>query len=126
MKKTPYLESKAHKISKYVLICTIILLIFCLMGCARKDPVETIVDNHIDHITDVLNYTNTNFEQTIEIKFLESELQSCMVSLDDVKQAHLSVVSTEKSKTKYWQLATFGLFIMLCGAIFAIIKRWFK
>ena len=105
-----------------------ILMISTLLisGCARKEPVETIVDNHIDHITDVLNYTNTNFEQTIEIKFLENELESCMVALDDVKQAHLSVISTLEAKTAYWKLATFGLFLLLCGAIFAIIKRWFK
>lgn len=106
---------------------TILLILTVLLsGCARKEPVETIVDNHIDHITDVLNYTNTNFEQTIEIKFLEAELESCMVALDDVKQTHLSIVSTLKAKTNYWKLATFGLFVLLCGAIFAIFKRIFK
>ena len=106
---------------------TILLILTVLIsGCTRKEPVETIVDNHIDHITDVLDYTNNNFEQIIEIKFLESELESCMVALDDVKQAHLSVISTLEAKTAYWKLATFGLFLLLCGAIFAIIKRWFK
>ena len=106
---------------------TILMILTVLQsGCTRQEPVASIVDNHIDHITDVLNYTNNKFEQTIEIKFLESELESCMVALDDVKQAHLSVISTLEAKTDYWRLATFGLFLLLCGAIFAIIKRWFK
>lgn len=105
--------------------CTVILLPL-LFGCAKHDPVDTIVDNHIDHITDVLDYTYANFEQNIEIKFLESELDSCLVALNDVKQAHLTSISTEKSKTAYWKLASLGLFILLCGSIFAIIRRLFK
>ena len=49
MKKTPYLESKRHKISKYILICAIILLILCLLGCA-KTPVETATDASLGQV----------------------------------------------------------------------------
>ena len=75
-------------------------LLTMLCGCAKKDPVENIADLHTQHISDVLDYSYNNIEQTKDVVFLENDV-------------------------RYWRLATFGLFVLLCGAVFALIKRWF-
>lgn len=102
-----------------------LLIILLLTGCASKTPTETIIDNHIGHINEVLDYAYNNFEQNTEIVSLENELKSCKIALEDVKQSYYSEIATCKAKTDYWRLATLGLFIALCGAIFVIIKRIF-
>lgn len=123
MKKTPYLESKGHKISKFVLIWTIFLLILCLCGCAKKDPVESIVDNHSQHIGETLEYAYANFEQTTEIKYLENELESCLVVLENVKQAHYSKLDTCEARIDFWKVTTFFLGLAILVGILAKIKR---
>ena len=106
----------------------IMILFLCLFafGCTKTDPVETIVDHHQEHIKEVLDYTNNNFEQTIEIVFLENELEHCSGAMTDVLQAYYSRIAACNAKTDYWRLATFGLLIALAGAIFMLIKRIFK
>ena len=123
--KTTNNVKKSHFLTLFGIIYAIFLIIL-LCGCAKKDPVETIVDNHSNHIDDVLDYTYNNFEQTIEIKFLENELEACKVALADVKQAHQSRIDTEKAKTSYWRLATAGLFIALVGLILVVLRRFLK
>lgn len=106
---------------------TILLISAILLsGCAKKDPVATIIDQHHDHITDVLDYAHNNIEQTKDVIFLENELKSCDLALIDAKQAYYGQIATCRAETNYWRLATASLFIALCIAIFAIIKRWFK
>lgn len=107
-------------------LCKIVVLAFLLNGCARKDPVENIIDYHQQHISDVLNFSHNTFEQTAEIKFLESELDSCRVALADVKQAHDLSIQSEKAKTSYWRLATMGLFMALVGIVLYALKRFIK
>lgn len=126
MKKTPYLESKTRKISKYVLIWTIFLLILCLCGCAKKDPVESIVDNHSEHISETLEYAYNNFEQTAEVKYLENELESCLVVLEDVKQAHYSKLDICEVKTDLWKVVAFFLGLSLLVGVFLKVRGIFK
>ena len=100
-------------------------LLTMLCGCAKKDPVENIADLHTQHISDVLDYSYNNIEQTKDVVFLENELKTCQMAIIDVKQSHYSVIAECKGDVRYWRLATFGLFVLLCGAVFALIKRWF-
>lgn len=111
---------------KYKYLAIPVIIIFFLAGCAKKDPVDTIVDHHHEHISDVLDYSYNNLEQTSDVVFLENELKSCDLALEDVKQAYYGQISTCRAETRYWRLATASLFFSLCVAIFAIIKRWFK
>jgi PBP1b-binding outer membrane lipoprotein LpoB len=104
----------------------LLILTFLLNGCAKQDPVETIIDQHQEHINEVLDYAYSNIEQTKDVIFLENEILSCSFALVDVKQAYYSRIAACNAKTDYWRLATFGLFVLLCGAIFVIIKRLFK
>ena len=104
----------------------ILVLAILLAGCTKTDPVNTVVDNHIGHINDVLDYSQNNFEQTTEIVLLQNELKSCQLALEDVRQTYKGQISTCNAETRYWRLAATGLFIALCVAIFAIIKRWFR
>lgn len=104
----------------------LLILTFLLSGCSRKSPVESIVDNQINHFTSVLEMTRENFEQTIEVQFLENELDSCIVVLDSVKQTYYSEIDGCEAKTNYWRLATLFLGIMILGAILVRFRKWFK
>lgn len=104
----------------------LLILTVLLSGCAQKDPVETIVDHHQEHINDSLNYAYDNFNQTTEIKFLENELESCKLGMTDILQTYYSRIAACNAKTDYWRLATFGLLVALAGAILLLIKRIFK
>ncbi len=104
---------------------TLFVIVIFLCGCAGKTPTETIVDGHIEHVNQTLDYAHNNIEQTKDVVFLENELESCKLGLVDTKQSYYSEIATCKAKTDYWRLATGGLFIALCVAVFAIIKRWF-
>lgn len=103
----------------------IVILAILLSGCAKKDPVANIADQHSQHITDVLDYSYNNIEQTKDVIFLENELKTCQMAIVDVKQAHYSRLAACNSDVRYWRLAAFGLFILLCGSILMLIKRWF-
>lgn len=103
----------------------LLTLAFLLNGCARKDPVESMINNHINHIENVLEYANENFEQTQPIQFLENELESCMIVLGDIKEAHYIKMDNCESKTNYWKMISFFLGIVLLFGVFAKVKRWF-
>lgn len=104
-----------------------ILLISTLLlnGCARKDPVETVIDHHTNHISEVLDYSYNNIEQTKDVKFLENELESCQLAMIDIKQTYYGQIAACKSKTDYWRLATISLFVALCLVILGIFKKIF-
>lgn len=104
-----------------------ILLVFVILlnGCARKDPVDSVIDHHHDHITDVLDYAYNNIDQTKDVIFLENELKSCDLALIDVKQTYYGQISACNERVSYWKLATLSLFVALCALIFARIKRLF-
>lgn len=107
---------------KLVLIGTIILLLCCLMGCA-KTPTQTIVDEHVNHVNEALDYAKNNFEQTTEIKFLENELEHCKTGLVSCSSSYSSEIATCEAKTDYWRLSSAGLSVALAVAIFLLIKR---
>lgn len=102
----------------------LLTLAFLLNGCARKDPVETIIDNNIEHFTQVLDYAHNNMEQNADVVLLENELDSCIVVLDTVKQSHYSQMDKCESETDYWRLSCFYLIAVLALGVLAKIKRW--
>lgn len=103
-----------------------ILLISTLLlnGCARKDPVETIIEHHQNHIKEVLDYSYNNIEQNKDVIFLENELKNCELAMVDIKQSYYGQISTCKAKTDYWRLATFGLGLLLVALGILKLKRW--
>lgn len=102
----------------------IVILAILLSGCAKKDPVETIIDGHIYHFSQVLDYSYNNMEQTQDVIMLENEIESCVVVLESVKQTHYSQMDKCESETDYWRLASLSLFVLLMLGVFAKIKRW--
>lgn len=100
----------------------LLMLTFLLNGCA-KTPTQTIVDEHINHVNEALDYAKNNFEQTTEIKFLENELEHCKTGLVSCGSSYSSEIATCEAKTDYWRLSSAGLFVALCVAIFLLIKR---
>lgn len=105
-KKTVQNVNFSHYLTKIVLICAIFLFILFLDGCAKHDPVTTIVDNHVSHIGEVIDYAQNNMEDSPDTRYLLSELKSCQNGLIDAGQSHTAVLSTCESNVKYWKLAT--------------------
>lgn len=122
------MQRKGLKMSQFCKMRFAILLILTVLisGCAKKDPVETVIDHHQQHIGEVLDYAYNNMEQTADVKFLENELEQCSIAMTDIKQTYYGQLSACKAKTDYWRLATVGLFLLVCGLIFATLKRWIK
>lgn len=116
---------KSHLFAKIVQICACFTFILCLTGCAKKDPVETVIDQHQQHIADILDYSYNNIEQTKDVVFLENELKACDLAYADIKQTYYGQISTCRAETRYWRLATASLFFALCVAIFLRIKKVF-
>lgn len=102
-------------------LCKIVILAFLLNGCARKDPVENVIDYHQQHIADVLDYAYNNIDQNKDVIFLENELKNCDIALLDIKQAYYGQISTCRAEKKYWQLATGGLVVILFLVLYACI-----
>ena len=107
---------------KVFLILVLIGYAMLLSGCA-KTATETIIDNHIDHYSQVIDYANNNMEDTPDTRYLKSELQSCVMTLADVKETHKSNIATCEAETSKWKIISLALFLVICGAIFARIKR---
>ena len=116
---------KSQLLPKIVLILLILLFSMLLYGCAKTTPTENIVDNHIEHINQVLDYSYNNMEQTEDIVFLEKELEVCQIGLDNSKSSYKAEMSTCKAEKKQWQLATFGLILLICIGLYSKIKKVF-
>ena len=127
MKKSPYIESKAHKVSKSLFWLAIgITVLFLCTGCVRKSPTDNIVDNHIQLVNDALDYAKNNMGDDPDTMLLVNSLKTCKAGLDSAKQSCKSQISTCEEKIRYWRLASLGLFLALCMSIFIIIKRLFR
>ena len=120
-------RSGTYRFWKTILWFTI-LLIFTLLisGCTKPDPVETVIDGHIEHVQQTLDYAKANFEQTPSTVFLENELDRCLVAMVDIKQTYYGQISTCRAKTDYWRIATYASLVVLVGLIFALIRNILK
>ena len=105
-----------------------ILLIFTVLlsGCVKKDPVVNVVDNHVSHIDEVLDYAKNNIVQTADVMMLEGELKSCQMALMDVKESHHSVVDGYEVKISFWRLMAGSLGVLLLVMLGGLIKRWLR
>lgn len=101
----------------------IVILAVLISGCARKDPVDSVIDHHQQHIGEVLDYAYNNIDQTKDVIFLENELKGCDIAMADIKQVYYGQISTCRAEKNYWRLATFSLLGLLSILIFAKIKK---
>lgn len=97
----------------------VVALLFVLMGCSTKTPTETIVSESIKRIDQVIDYADANIADTPDTVFLKEELKACRVSLISCDQSCSAELATCKAETDYWRLATFGLVLLIVGAIIA-------
>ena len=107
-------------------ITTLVFLAFVLSGCASKTPTETIIDTHIGHIDEVLDYAHNNMDQTPDIMMVEGDLKSCQIALADVKETYKGEKQLWQSKVNYWRMIAAWLFFAVGGMIVAWLKRWLK
>lgn len=108
MGTTPYLRSKSYKISKCVLMCTILLLILCLFGCSPKqEPTQT-----------VINYTDNS--QIVQVVGDNNQ----MTAASDVQAGSQSATPTQTTEntTKDNTL----IFLIIAGIILAIGVYWYQ
>ena len=106
-------------------IVIFIFLLIALCGCAKKDPVDTVVDHHVDHINAVLDYATNNIYQTDDVKFLINELDSCKLAIVDVKQVYYGQMSACNAEKDKWRITTLFLGLALLGAVLLKLKRLF-
>lgn len=104
----------------------LLTLTVLLSGCSTPDPVETVIDGHIEHVQQTIDYAKQNFEQIPSVVFLENELERCQAAMVDIKQTYYGQISTCKAKTDYWRMATYASLIVLVGLIFVLIKNVLK
>ena len=126
LEKDPIFELKSENITflrKILQICAIFLFILCLCGCAKKTQTEQIIDAHIDHINQVVDYAVNNFDQTAEVLQLENELSNCGMALEDAKKSHKLEIARCESETKYWRLSTYSLITLIIGLLLLKIRR---
>ena len=98
---------------RYLILCLL------LIGCTTKTPTETIVSESVNHIDQVIDYADANIADTPDTVFLKEELKACRVSLISCEQSYKAELATCKAETDYWRLATFGLVLLIVGAIIA-------
>lgn len=106
-----------------IVIVAILLICFLLSGCAKQKPTENIIDNHIGHIDQVLDYAYNNMEQTKDVVFLEKELEACQLGLDDAKQSYKAEISLCESETDKWKVISFALGMLIVGGVLMKLKK---
>lgn len=115
MKKTPYLESKAHKISKYVLAWTFILLILCLMGCA-KNASESAAETSLNQLHVI--------QQKIEKECATADFDKEIKALESSIKNQLEICETQKGTLRERNNT---LIVILIGiALIFGISKWAK
>ena len=108
MGKTPYLESKRHKFWKYVLIWTIILLILCLMGCA-KTATETAADAALQQVDAVEH----QIKKECPTAKIDKDMDALRASIkSELATCELQRAKVESDKVK-WQVAFFSLLVII-------------
>lgn len=124
MKKTPYLESKAHKISKWLLIITLCLTALLLIGCAREPNPITEINNGIQQsVNELVDYAENNMEIDTDKKFLIQGAKDCAARADAMTATYnvsMEKCASEKSKLK---LERNGLFIVLLALVGFMIYK---
>ena len=114
MKKTPYIESKQHKISKIVLAVVITLLILCLFGCTKTTPASETIANSAQ---ESLNAVDNTLTPECKTKAIESQITAAKTAI----QATLSACDSEKEiitqEKLRWKWAFFATVIMIAAYI---------
>lgn len=111
MKKTPYLQSKAHRISKYVLCWLIILfIILCMCGCSKTiDPVESLTEAAHQQIVAINESLPKECRTTAikeQLKAHDETVESIKMNCDTQKQ----LLNEEKMR---WKWSFIALLIMV-------------
>lgn len=114
MKKTPYLESKTRKISKYVLIWTIFLLILCLYGCVKQpDAVETATSAAHQQILAI----KESLPKECQTKAIEKQLKAHDATVETIKtncDIQKAQITSEKLR---WKWSFFALALVIAAYI---------
>ena len=116
------MKQTIYTIGEVFIACLICGYMLLLGGCA-KTPTETIVNEHVNHVNDVLDYSYNNIDQTSDVVFLEEELKNCRTGLLSTEQSYKAEIATCNAQTNYWRLSSAGLFVLLCVAIFLFAKK---
>lgn len=104
---------------KYIVLA----LSFILAGCSTKTATETIVDESLKHINEVLDYADNNIADTPDTVFLKEELRACKVQLISCNNSCKAELKAEKNSTAYWKLACSALVSALVFLGYMLIRK---
>ena len=95
MKRTPYLESKAHKISKILFVVSIILTLLFLVGCTRTTNPITEINNGIQQsVNELVDYAENNMVIDTDKKMLIQGAKDCAARADAMTKTYESSMDT--------------------------------
>ena len=114
---------------------TILMILTVLLnGCARATPpTQTIVDEHIQLVNEILDYANNELSDTPDMDYMKNALKTCKAGLIsanaacdaqiEAKDAKISACEAEKTK---WKVITAAMGILLLAGIYLTIRRGIK
>jgi len=111
---------------KFVLTMIIILItIGLVLTSCSKTPTSSLIEQHVQLVNDTIDYAQNNMSDDADTKMLINSLKTCKTGLLSAEQTYKGEISTCKSERDYWRLASIVMFVLLCGIVFAKIKRKF-
>lgn len=110
--KTPYIESKRHKISKWIFWGLIVALILCMCGCAKTTPASETIANSAQESLNAINDTLTPECKTksieSQINATRTAIQATISACEDEKE----IITQEKLRWK-WSFIALSIIIMI-------------
>lgn len=106
MKKTPYLQSKRHKICKIILWTLIICFLLFLFGCAKTTPAS---ENIANSAQESLNALEQTIKPECKTKAIESQINAIKSSINAIVtscESEKEIITQEKIRWKWSFLAT--------------------
>lgn len=127
MKKTPYLQSRAHKISKLVLIGTILLTIFFLVGCAPKtNPITEINEGIQQSVNELVDYAQNNMDIDTDKQFLIEGAKDCAARANAMTKTYEASLDTCYANQSKLKLERNGLMVIIGLLVFFIFRSPLK
>lgn len=102
---------------KYLIL--LIVSAVSLSACKSIQPIDSLVDNQVKIIEETIDFAENNMSNDPDARLLINSLKTCKNGLEDAKFVCKAELATCKAETDYWRLATFGLVLLIVGAIIA-------
>lgn len=125
---TPYLESRNHKISKWVFWATIwIVLLFIMTGCTKQtNPITEINDGIQQSVSELVDYANNNMDMDSDKQFLLQGAKDCAARANAMTQAYKSSIEACHANQSKLKLERNGLGVIIVLLVLFMLRSPLK